>query len=120
MNPYIYTGLPEKTQYYSRHGITVSEPSEIIHVVSTQLGVTYGQITSSSRLRIIAEARCIAIGLISIAQPNLTLKQIGKMFGNRDHSTIIYSKALFFDLYSHNPPFRIKVDLVKEITNMVS
>lgn len=118
VGPQIYAGLTKKQQFYARHGIIVSCPKGIIETVCQVLRVTHEDIIGKKRIRFVVEARHIAIGLISVAQPDMTLKKIGSLFGYRDHSTIIYSKKNFFDLYFNDKKFKDKVDRVKEITNI--
>lgn len=118
MNAQIYAGLPPKQQHRALHGILIGHPKEIIEAVSLVLEVRYNDIIGATRLRTVVEARHIAIGLIAIANPEFTLKQIGKLFSNRHHATVIYSKENFADLYQYNAPFKNKVDQVKKITNI--
>lgn len=113
INVYIYTGLPEtkKDEFISR--IKETDPELISSVVCEKLGVTIDQLKSSSRKRDVVEARFIAISLIMIANPDLTLKEVGAMF-NRDHSTIVYARDTYNELMEGNKAFQDKVALVKQ------
>ena len=115
-HPYIYAGLPESEKYFVMNGISVSNPKDIIDIVCEQLQFEREQLTGLSRKRPLVEARQIAIGLILISNPGIGLKKVGKMF-NRDHSTIIYARENFNDLYNTNKQFTQKVNMVRLQTN---
>lgn len=117
-HPYAFAGLPEKEQRFTRHGIKVGEPEEIISAVSEVLDIPFDQITGRFNKREPVEARHIAIGMIAMANPKLSLKAIGRIFSGRDHSTIIYSKNNFENLYKTDKQFREKVNAVKKITHL--
>lgn len=118
MTPYIYAGLDDKSRHYARHKIKIGEPNEIIDVVCSVLKLNIHDLVGSTRLRDIVEGRQIAIGLISVANPQMTLKQIGKMF-NRDHSTIIYARRTFDSLYEFDSLYKSKVEQIKAIVNII-
>lgn len=118
MNAQIYVGLPIRAQHFVKNHILLSEPTEILKAVCDVLDVVENDVLGQSRKRPLVEARQIAIGLIAVANPKLTLKRIGLMFGSRDHSTIIYAKNTFYDLYHTDKQFTEKVNKVKQITNL--
>lgn len=72
--------------------------------VSYELGINMSDMKSKSRKRPIVIARQIAMYFIR-KYTKTTLKQIGKMFGNRDHSTVIYSCDTVEDLMQTNKKF---------------
>ncbi|WP_443945570.1 helix-turn-helix domain-containing protein [Pedobacter sp. AW1-32] len=118
MTPYIFAGLDDKSRHYARHKIKIGEPNEVIDVVCSVLKLEYHDLIGLTKLRQVVEGRHIAIGLISVANPAMTLKKIGSIF-NRDHSTIIYAKRTFNSLYEVDPDFKDKVEQIKAIVNFV-
>lgn len=113
INVYIYTGLPEdkKDDFILR--IKERDPKLITVAVCEMLGVTLDQLKSNTRKRDVVEARYIAMSLIMIANPELTLKEVGAMF-NRDHSTVVYARDTYNKLMEGDKAFQDKVALVKQ------
>jgi len=68
---------------------TSLSPTQIINTVAQFFNLSTDQLTGRSRLKAIADARHIAIYLLR-QDSQLSLKDIGKLVGNRDHSTIIH------------------------------
>ena len=76
-------------------GITVLShikitPEKILNTVADITCISIEEMKSQKRQAKLVEARQIAIYLIK-KHSKLTLKEIGKMFGNRDHTTVIYA-----------------------------
>lgn len=63
----------------------------IIERVSSASGIPYREIVSASRMRPIAAARMLAMYEVRIRRPDLSLPQIGKLFGGRDHTTVLHA-----------------------------
>ena len=63
--------------------------SDIINVVSLITNVSESEMRSKSRLHKTVLARQLAMYYLSLE--GMTLKSIGKEFGNRDHSTVTHS-----------------------------
>lgn len=114
MTPYIFTGLPAKQQYYSVHGIVKTDINEIVEAVSEVCEVPVHDIFGPARKAEPTEARSIAIGLITISNPELTLKQLGKIFNNRHHATIIYARECYNTFLRNDKNYRHKVEKVKK------
>lgn len=110
MTAEIYAGIPLIHQDNFRVGVVRA----IMKTVSDTLSISPELMISSSRKRDIVEARQIAIGLILKHDKIITLVKLGKLFGNRDHSTMIYSKETFEDLLKTNASFKQKVNLIKK------
>ncbi len=72
------------------HEETVIAPIEIINAVSNYYKITPDEIYGNSRTAAIAMARQIAM-YICREQTNLSLPKIGQLFGNRDHTTVMYA-----------------------------
>ena len=66
-------------------------PDKIISVVCDYFNISYQDITGKKKNKDIVEPRMIAIYLISELL-NLPLVNIGKIFGGRDHTTIMHSR----------------------------
>lgn len=71
------------------------------------------EIKSKDRHRRLYEPRQIAIFLIK-KNTNLSLGEIGKMFGNRDHTTVIHSANIVKNLLKNNEIYRTKFMEVNE------
>ncbi|MFM5903964.1 MAG: chromosomal replication initiator protein DnaA [Microbacteriaceae bacterium] len=69
---------------------TVIAPIEIINAVATYYKITADEIYGTSRTAAIAMARQIAM-YICCEMTNLSLPKIGQLFGNRDHTTVMYA-----------------------------
>ena len=69
---------------------TIIAPIEIINAVSTYYKITPDEIYGNSRTAAIAMARQIAM-YICRELTNLSLPKIGQLFGNRDHTTVMYA-----------------------------
>jgi chromosomal replication initiator protein len=68
----------------------LTTPSEIMSTVAAFYRVSVDDLSGSSRVQAIAQARQIAMYLCR-DQTNLSLPKIGQLFGNRDHTTVLYA-----------------------------
>jgi chromosomal replication initiator protein len=68
----------------------MTTPSEIMSTVAAFYRVSVDDLSGSSRVQAIAQARQIAMYLCR-DQTNLSLPKIGQLFGNRDHTTVLYA-----------------------------
>lgn len=75
-----------------RQLITRKEPEKIIEVLSRITGISKEEMKGTGRQRYVVAARDIAMLLMSEYFPHLTLNQIGRQLGSRDHSTVIHSR----------------------------
>ena len=80
-------------------------PEDILNSVSKRTGISVQQIKSPNRKREIVSARYLAIFIIK-QKFDLSLKAIGRLFGGRDHSTIIHSVDTFKDVFGTNANYR--------------
>ncbi|AMS41229.1 helix-turn-helix domain-containing protein [Aminobacter aminovorans] len=62
---------------------------ELIERVAAWHSVSVADIKSQARSRYLIEARFDAIAAVKLAYPAMGLQQLGRLFGNRDHSTIL-------------------------------
>jgi len=94
--------------------MTTVNSGSIIDIVASVTGVTVADMKSPSRLREIADARCLALGLFVEYGDHMTYEELGRMF-NRDHSTVTHSVNKFHTLTDTDPAFRAKREKCEEI-----
>jgi chromosomal replication initiator protein len=94
---------------------TVIVPNDIIGEVSKYYSISADDLFGSSRQQAVAQARQIAMYLIR-EQTNLSLPKIGQLFGNRDHTTVMYANKKVTDLMKER---RSLYNQVTEILNRV-
>ncbi|WP_285011286.1 helix-turn-helix domain-containing protein [Pedobacter faecalis] len=114
IHPQLYAGLPEQKQVMSRLNMRENDPVRIIEIVCEVLKLDRERLLSPLRSREYSEPRFIAIGMIIKTNPKMPLKAIGRLF-NRDHSTVIYARETFYDLYGRDKAFTAKVDQVRAL-----
>ena len=86
----------------------------VIATVATRYGVSADDIKGTKRPKEIVAARQLAIYIVNHVT-NLTLKNIGNIFGGRDHSTILYSIQSVTDQMKKDISFEHEVtDIMKE------
>ena len=73
-----------------RRGENIPTPESIVDFVSKYYGVDADVIRGQQRVREAVAARQVSMYLIR-SMTNLSSDDIGKFFGNRDHSTVLYS-----------------------------
>ncbi len=99
---------------YENPVITEITTDKILKVVSKKYGITDEDIKGRKRQNEIANARHIAIYLMS-TQRNMTSTQIGKFF-DRNHTTVLASIKIVEERMRDNPLFKIEIDeIIKEI-----
>ena len=89
--------------------------SKILKEVSKYYSVSINDIVSSKRSQLIAQARQVGMYLSRELTSN-SLPKIGKDFGNRDHTTVIYSINKVNDLIKSD---RTIYNQIQEITNRI-
>lgn len=107
-----FVGMPSKNQRSIAYKAITAYEERVIDIVCEALGLEKIRVTGRKRTRDLAEARCIAIGIILNHIPDFGLKKLGLSFSGRDHSTILYNKDLYNDLYGTNKQFTYKANLV--------
>ena len=91
-------------------------PEKIIGVVCDYFNVTEQDLIGKKKSKEIVEPRMISIYLISDLL-NLPLVNIGKIFGGRDHTTIMHSRDKISQELKNNKKTQT---LINEIKNMLS
>lgn len=90
-------------------------PDKIINTVCDYFNIGYQDIIGKKKNKEVVEPRMIAIYLISELL-NLPLVNIGKIFGGRDHTTIMHSRDKITDELKTNKKIQ---NLVSDIKNML-
>ena len=90
----------------------VISPTDIIQATAQYFKLTVDDLYGSSRSQAVAIARQIAMYLCR-ERTNLSLPKIGQLFGNRDHTTVMYAYKKISDLMKER---RSIYNQVSEIT----
>lgn len=67
------------------------EPKRIIARVAEAFGVTHADIIGPRQFAALVRARWAAIAAVREARPDLSMIQLGRAFGGRDHTTILHA-----------------------------
>ncbi|MEN9608320.1 MAG: hypothetical protein RLZZ06_251 [Actinomycetota bacterium] len=90
-------------------------PVEIMNAVAANYGLTVDDLSGNSRVAHIATARQVAM-YICREQTNLSLPKIGQLFGNRDHTTVMYATKKIAELMSED---RAIYNVVTDLTDTI-
>jgi chromosomal replication initiator protein len=93
----------------------VVSPTDIITATAQYFKLTVDDLYGSSRSQAVATARQIAMYLCR-ERTSLSLPKIGQLFGNRDHTTVMYAYKKISDLMKER---RSLYNQVTEITTML-
>jgi chromosomal replication initiator protein len=93
----------------------VISPTDIINATAQYFKLTVDDLYGSSRSQAIAIARQIAMYLCR-ERTNLSLPKIGQLFGNRDHTTVMYAYKKISELMKER---RSIYNQVSEITSQL-
>jgi len=93
----------------------VVSPVDIINITATFYQLTIDDLYGSSRSQTIALARQVAMYL-SREMTNLSLPKIGQLFGNRDHTTVMYANNKIGELMKER---RSIYNQVTELTSRI-
>lgn len=88
--------------------------SEVIEKVSEFLQIPVPAIKCKSRRRNLVEARMICYHIM-YNYSGLTLTQIGRLFGNRDHTTILHALQSYNDWMFSDKAFANKAKACEEL-----
>ena len=94
----------------------IPTPEAILEYISKYYGLEESVIRGQQRIRDAVQARQIAMYLIR-SMTNLSLDDIGKVFDNRDHSTVLYSIQQVEKKMKKEPAF---AETVKEIKTNIN
>lgn len=97
-----------------REAVTVEPRSlyarEIVSVVATYFGVTVGEIRGPRRATTLIMPRHVAMYLVSETCPHLSLPSIGRFFGGRDHTTVLYAVRKINQMHSDGGKLAAAID----------
>jgi len=116
-HPYLFAGLPVRYQKIKLIELVFNDPNDILSEICRKLDVSIVDVKGQSRKREFVVARQIAMTHIRRSNPKMSLKGIGKMFGGRDHSTVLYSQNQYDELYEVDKEFTKAVNLVIDNEN---
>jgi chromosomal replication initiator protein len=85
---------------------------KILNVVSNYFNISVNQMTGKLKTGQIANARHVAIYLMRNLL-NISLKQIGELFSNRDHTTIMHSVSKVEELLKNDQQTKIAINEIK-------
>ena len=85
---------------------------EIQKRVAEQWGIRLTDMTSARRSRNVARPRQVAMYLAKHFTDR-SLPEIGRMFGNRDHTTVMHAVTRVTELMAQDPDFREQVELMR-------
>ncbi len=106
-------GLLRDSFYRMRQRITAND---VQREVAEFYKISQNDLVSAKRSRPIAHARQVAIYLCDkILTTHLTLSEIGKVFGGRDHSTIMYSISTIQTQIKENRELKEELEILEQI-----
>lgn len=87
--------------------------ADIVQEVGLVMGVPYSEIVGPNRSRFVSKARMTAAMVLH--KRGMSLSQIGRHLGGRDHSTIIYSLDRVRYMMDKDPEYR---SFIEEMTSL--
>jgi chromosomal replication initiation ATPase DnaA len=129
INPYVFPGirkedLPKQKFPFLFNGETEPEKIftlpdlEILDIVSETCGVTAEQVISRMRDRDVVDARKIFSAVMK-KKKKYALIRIGKIIGDRDHTTIRHEVIEYESLYKLEDAFKFKADAVMSALEII-
>ncbi|BAE49256.1 helix-turn-helix domain-containing protein [Paramagnetospirillum magneticum] len=94
------------------------------HQVAKAFGIDPRMMTSSQRAKKLARPRQVAMWIVARIMPSLSMPQIGRAFGNRDHTTVIHGVRKIEEMRGNDPAFAELVDglrlsIVQQVTAQI-
>jgi chromosomal replication initiation ATPase DnaA len=125
ISPYVFPGIRKKDLPREKYPFLFNkedEPEmifgladlEILRIVSETCGVTADQVISRMRDRNVVDARKIFSAVMK-KKKKYALERIGKIIGNRDHTTIRHEVIEYDSLYKLEDAFKHKADSVMSV-----
>ncbi len=87
---------------------------QIKKVVAEYYSLTTSQLVSKSRTNVLTIPRHIAIYLCR-SLLNMTFEDVGKEFGNRDHTTIMNACLKIENLYNEDQAYKLAINKIKKL-----
>ena len=122
INPYVFPGIRKRDLPRQKFPFLFDDSKEpekiftmadmdILNIVSETCGVTVEQVISQMRDRNIVDARKIFSAVMK-KKKKYALIKIGRIIGDRDHTTIRHEVIEYESLYRHEDAFKFKADAV--------
>jgi chromosomal replication initiator protein len=92
----------------------INKPLKIISLVCAKMNVTVDELKSKSRLRRIVYPKQVIMYLLR-KKCMMTYMEIGRLMGNRDHTTVIHSIQNVKDLMSVDSLIKDEVNDMEEL-----
>lgn len=86
----------------------LTEILELIQPIANHYRLTVADVLGENRKREIVECRHLCMMVVRDKNPGVPLKQIGAMFGGRDHSTVIHAIDSITNLMSQRGSEHLK------------
>lgn len=86
------------------------DPERYAESIAKELGFTMKTLSTRNRSRHLVEARQIIMYLLRERYPNYSLKNIGILFGGKDHTTVIHSIAAVQCHIDCEPEYKETID----------
>jgi len=87
---------------------------EISALVAEEFGLTFMDLTKQTRTRRISRPRQAAMYVVRKLRPDMSYPMIGRLFGGRDHTTIIHGIRVVQERIESDPAYRAKIGRVFE------
>lgn len=115
-NAWVYAGLYEgkKRRVKARVEQQRNIPKIAMGAVCTSFGVLEEEMTSKTRLQIVAFARHAYCSMLR-KFTRLTLREIGELLGDRNHATVLNSVKVAENLIEYDDQFRQSYDEALEL-----
>lgn len=116
ISPYLYPGLKHelldgtKYPFVNKYRKIFTE-REILDIILNNFDLTMEMVSSKIRTRKYVDAR-VVITYILRKKLGYTYTHIGKVIGNRDHTTVIHNERKFVDLYDTDTRFKDLSDTI--------
>lgn len=88
--------------------------NRIIRACAEHFGVTLRDITNGGRTKQLALARQVAMYILR-ATLSLSLKEIGGLFGNKDHTTVMHAIKRVGELRTKDPAFAARLEKLSKV-----
>lgn len=117
VSPYSYVGIMyddimrQKDSAVEMRIVSDIAVHEVLRIVSEETGISEEDIISPCKRQEIVDARYIYFAALK-HKFNLSLEKIGKMVGNRDHTTVINGLRRFEDRYKYEASYKRRANNV--------
>lgn len=111
INPMLIPGLKKKKPLPNSNAFR----EKVIDVVTKEFGIPRHQIFFKCRKLPIVTCRHVAMFLIRTHESHTSLKDIGRYFGGRDHTTVIHSMQTIKNLMHTDETLRQRVKKIESL-----